>query len=241
MPKPRFEVIKNHLLNKINNGQWRPGDPVLSENQLAEQFEVSRMTARRALSELTDSGVLERIRGVGTFVAEQLPTGSLLRIRNIAEEIVERGHRHRSEVLCLEKQLTDEHSQHLLALAAGTKMWFSRLLHFENDTPIQIEDRYVNADIAPKYLEQDFTLQTPSAYLSNITPLSEADHWVEAVTTDENIRKLLNMKKTQPCLKVSRRTYSHVAVKRKKVLQVVNFAYLYHPGDRYRLGGHLQF
>lgn len=242
MAKPRFEVIKSHVLNKINKGQWKPGDAVPSENQLAERFSVSRMTARRALSELTESGVLERIKGAGSFVAERLPTGSLLSIRNIADEILERGHTHNAEVLKLASQTVTEQNRHLLALPVDTKIWYSRVLHYENGTPIQLEDRFVNADLVPDYLTQDFTQQTPSAYLSQISPLSEADHWVEAVLLPTELRQHLDMPKSQPCLKISRRTYSQrLSSAGKKSAQVVNFAYLYHPGDRYRLGGHLHF
>ena len=139
MPKPRFEVIKNHVLQKIHKGQWQPGDAVPSENQLAEKFAVSRMTARRALSELTENGVIERIQGAGSFVAEQLPTGSLLSIRNIADEIVERGHEHHAEVLILEEQRVTEANHHLLALPVNSTLWFSRVLHCENGTPIQLD------------------------------------------------------------------------------------------------------
>lgn len=241
MPKPRFEVIKQHIIDKIEKGSWVSGDTVPSENQLSEQFLVSRMTARRALSELTQSGVLERIQGAGTFVAEQLPTGSLLEIRNIADEIAERGHSHKAEVLCLEARISDEKMRHLLALNAGQKYWFSRVLHFENNLPIQLEERFVNAKLVPDYLQQDFSQITPGAYLTQVTPLSEADHWIEAINGSSKVCKLLAMKKNTHCLKVSRRTYSRKKNAKTKQLDIVNFAYLYHPGDRYRLGGHLNF
>jgi GntR family histidine utilization transcriptional repressor len=241
MSKPRFEVIKQHILGHIEKGSWLPGDNVPSENQLAEQFSVSRMTARRALTELTGSGVLERIQGAGTFVATQLPTGSLLDIRNIAEEINERGHSHHARVLCLEARKADKQVQHMLTINIGDRYWFSRVLHFENDSPIQIEDRFVNAAMAPEYLHQDFSAITPSAYLTQVTPLSEADHWIEATQLDAELCALLKMQKTQPCLKISRRTYTYKNTIKNKRLEIVNFAYLYHPGNRYRLGGHLNF
>lgn len=241
MPKPRFEVIKRHIIDKIEKGVWVSGDTVPSENQLSEKFSVSRMTARRALSELTQSGVLERIQGAGTFVAEQLPTGSLLEIRNIADEVAERGHIHRAQVLSLEARTSDERMRHLLAIPEGQTYWFSQVLHFENDLPIQLEERFVNAKLVPEYLEQDFSLITPGAYLTQVTPLSEADHWVEAINGNAKQCKLLAIKKNTHCLKISRRTYTRKNTMKNKRLDVVNFAYLYHPGDRYRLGGHLNF
>jgi len=244
MPEPRFEVIKKHIVNKVEKGLWLPGNAVPSENQLAEKFLVSRMTARRALTELTESGVLERRQGAGTFVAEQLPTGSLLEIRNIADEINDRGHQHIAEVLELEEKLATEHVALQLSIEKGTPVFFSRLRHIEQDTlgkqtAIQVEERFVIKDVAPDYLKQDFTQITPSAYLSAISPLSEADHWVEAVLPDKNIQTWLNIATTTPCLKLSRRTFSYRAGKTKRQKQIVNFATLYHPGDKYRLGGHL--
>ncbi len=239
MPKPQFEIIKSHILQKIERGLWGQGDAVPSENQLAESFGVSRMTARRALSDLTGSGVLERVRGSGTFVANQLPTGSLLEIRNIADEISARGHRHHAMVIDLERRRADQRTGALLALAPGAEYFYSRLMHFENDLPIQLEERLVNPALAPAYLEQDFARQTPSAYLTQIAPLSEADHWVEAIIGDTDTCRHLRITECEPCLKISRRTFTRRP--NSPHPDVVNFAYLIHPGTRYRLGGHLNF
>jgi len=242
MPAPRFEVIKNHIVAKVENGQWRSGQIVPSENQLAKSFDVSRMTARRALTELTNAGVLERRQGVGTFVTQQLPTGSLLEIRSIAKEISDRGHTHIAEILALEEKRANEFIAEQLNINIGTTVFFSRLCHFEENTlkrrqVIQVEERFVIPSVAPDYLTQDFTQQTPSAYLSSISPLSEADHWVEAVMPNKQLQTWLEISEKIPCLKLSRRTYS--ASNSQRTRRIVNFAVLFHPGDKYRLGGHL--
>ena len=65
---PRFLVIKQYLENHINTGNWPAGTRVPSENDLAETFSVSRMTARRALAELDRQGLLLRSPGSGSFV-----------------------------------------------------------------------------------------------------------------------------------------------------------------------------
>ena len=87
--------MKDHILENIRSGDWAPGARVPSENELVEHFSISRMTANRALRELTADGFLSRVPGVGTFVREQPPRSSLLELRNIAEEIAARGHVHR--------------------------------------------------------------------------------------------------------------------------------------------------
>jgi len=92
MVQAKFAQIKQFILSRIETGEWQENDRVPSENQLTELFACSRMTARRALTELVDSGVLERTQGVGTFVAGLKSQSSLLAIRNIADEIKDRGH-----------------------------------------------------------------------------------------------------------------------------------------------------
>ena len=78
-----------------------------------------------------------------------------------------------------------------------------------------------------------FTQITPHTYLSRVAPLTEADHQIEAVLPEQSVASDLAMPISQPCLQVLRRTWSKQAV--------VSYAILTHPGDRYRLGGHLTF
>jgi len=233
MSTPRFAVIKSHIAQQIEQGHWLPGDKIPSENQLGEQFSVSRMTARRALTELVGDGVLVRTQGLGSFVADARPMSSLLEIRNIAEEIQARGHRHSSELLRLHAICADLQQAIWLSVTEGSQIYHSTLVHFENGVALQYEDRFVNPAFAPGYLQQDFQAQTPNAYLSRVAPLTEADHLVEAVCVASSIAEQLSITSTEPCLKVRRRTWCKQGV--------VSFAYLYHPGKRYRLGGHLNF
>lgn len=240
----QYEKIKRAIVQRVEQGDWRPGDAVPSENALAEQFEVSRMTARRALSELTDAGVLNRVQGRGSFVAEQLPTGSLLTIRSIDDEIRERGHDHSAEVLCLETRRADAHLARAFQCGLDDALFFSRLLHFETGSqgqrqPIQLEERYVNPILAPKYLQQDFQQMTPSAYLSQVAPLMEADHWVEACMPDEQTAQWLAMPLQEPLLKLTRQTYTYQQHTQNRPSPLVTLATLCYPGTRYRLGGHL--
>ncbi len=68
-----YEQISTHVLEQIRRGALRPGDRVPSEMELAAQFEVSRITSKRALAVLREAGLVERIRGKGTFVVPHLP------------------------------------------------------------------------------------------------------------------------------------------------------------------------
>lgn len=70
-PAPFYEKVKQAISEKIHRGEWRPHDRIPSEAELVAQFGFSRMTINRALRELTDEGMLVRLQGVGTFVAER--------------------------------------------------------------------------------------------------------------------------------------------------------------------------
>lgn len=227
----RYLTIKDYILDQIEIGAWGPGDKVFSENELAKKFSVSRMTARKAVDTLCSEGALVRSQGLGTFVADQRPMSSLLEIHNIADEIVGRGHDYACHVIKLEEMLTDKASANLLEMSEGQGVYHSILVHLENDIPVQYEDRLVNPKHAPDYINQDFLKQTPNAYLSLVAPLTEADHIVEALVPNKTI--LSELASDQPCLKITRRTWTRKGI--------VSIAYLYHPGDRYRLGGHLHF
>jgi DNA-binding LacI/PurR family transcriptional regulator len=68
-----YERICAHVLEQLRRGALRPGDRVPSEMELATQFAVSRITSKRALEVLREAGLVERIRGKGTFVVRRLP------------------------------------------------------------------------------------------------------------------------------------------------------------------------
>lgn len=229
----KFAHIKEFIYRKIESGDWPEYHPVSSENVLAEQFNVSRMTARRALQELADEGLVTRTRGSGTFVAPLKSQSALLTIRNIRDEIELRGHKHHAVVQLLERVVAPAHLATALQVPAETELLRSVITHFENDQAVQVEDRYVNPLLVPKYLDQDFTVITPHEYLCEVTPLTEASHLIEAVSPTREQIKWLGLAEAEPCLQIQRRTSCREGV--------VSQATLTHPGSRFRLGGHMTF
>src|ERR1700675_3956201 len=97
--RPLYLQAKWHILDNIGSGNWGTSASVPSENHIVKSFGVSRMTGNRALRELSDEGVLVRIAGVGSFVADRHARAHPLEIRSIADEIRGRGHVHRAEIV----------------------------------------------------------------------------------------------------------------------------------------------
>jgi GntR family histidine utilization transcriptional repressor len=224
---PLYAGVKQMILGRIQSGEWPPKHRVPSENELVVELGVSKMTANRALRELANEGELVRIQGVGSFVAERKGYSALFEVRNIAEEIAERGHAHEAKVIVLAEEKASPEVADAMELEIGAPIFHSLIVHSENGVPVQIEDRFVNPAAAPDYLSQDFAILTPNAYLTAAAPLSGSEHVVEAAMPQAWECKLLTILKSEPCLAIRRRTWSS--------RQVVSTARLIYPGHRYRL------
>lgn len=187
------------------------------------------MTANRALRELSDDRILVRVQGSGTFVAQQKFQSTLVEIRSIAEEVQSRGHLHRSELQCLERVKASGNLAADFDLAVGKALFHSVVVHFENDLPIQVEDRFVNPAVAPDYMQIDFGRTTANEYLMHAAPLSGVRYRIEALMPMPEIATMLHIDAVQPCLVLRRKTLSRG--------QVASVATLWHPANRYQFTG----
>lgn len=227
-----YARVKQHLKQGLASGRWPPGTLMPSEAELVAAFSVSRMTVNRALRELQAEGLVDRAQGVGTFAAQLHRVSSQLTINDLHDEIVARGHQHHAVV----------HKQHTLpaapalaaqlGVAAGATVFHTLIVHFENATPLQCEDRYVNPACAPGYLQADFTRTTPTHWLFQNTHLWRAQYSIEAARATPLEARLLALAADAPCLIVVRRTFSQSAP--------ITIARLVHPGALYSLNGEFQ-
>ena len=228
-PAAPYTRVKHFLKEGLGRGRWPPGSLMPSEADLVARFGVSRMTVTRALRELQTEGLVTRIQGVGTFAAHLSKVSSTLTIRDLHDEITERGHRHHAEVhIAREENATAELAMQL-GLADGDAVFRTLIVHFENGLPLQCEDRYVNPACAPDYLSVDFTQTTPTHYLLEVAPLWEAQFSIEASRPSAQEAKLLRIARDEPCLVLVRRTVSRGVP--------ITLARLVHPGSRYQIDG----
>ncbi len=225
--QPLYARVKDHILEHIRSGAWEPGKRVPSENELVESFGISRMTANRALRELTSEGFLSRVPGVGTFVREAPARSSLMELRNIAEEIAQRGHRYSSRVVSMGELTANPAQAEEFECAPLDRLFHIVIVHEENGVPVQLEDRHVNAGLLPDFLKQDFTKTTPTAWLLAATPVDELEHTVEAALATPAQQRLLDIAPMEPCLALHRRSWS-----KGKVATVATLTY---PASRYAL------
>ena len=227
--QPAYLQVKQHVLTQIHSGAWREGDAIPGEEALARSFGVSRMTVNRAIRELSDEQIVERVQGSGTYVAQQKYQATLVAIRNIADEIAARGHAHRSELHRLERARAGDVLARRFGLQANEHLFHSVVVHFENGEPIQVEDRWVNPAVAPDYMAQDFASQTPNAYLMRVAPLQGVSFVIEACLPSPEVAEMLAMAPEDTCLVLRRQTQSQG--------QVASVAAMWHPASRYQFTG----
>ncbi len=229
MTKPRYLVIKNYVRRKIESGTWAVGDKIPSENTLAKQFDVSRMTANRAFKELQDSGVLMRVAGAGSFVASPRTQNEFLAIRDIAEELKEKNHVHKMHVLARKTIKADHRLAELFEASIGDTLFFASICHTSDGLPILLERRWVFAEAFPEFEQADLAKHSTYHFLMNAAPLQRAEHKVRAINADEDICKALQLEQGAACLVLHRRTWSQG--------QVVSCADLIYVGGRYEFTG----
>ncbi|MCA0451427.1 MAG: histidine utilization repressor [Proteobacteria bacterium] len=205
---PAYEQVKRFITDHIQSGKWEAGRRVPSEIELVEQLGVSKMTVNRAMRELTAAGIIVRRQGVGSFVSKTKPQSALLEMRDIAEEIEARGNRHSAEMKVLETITLEKSDAEAIGMRAGLRVFHSLIVHRENDTPVQLEERWIDPAVFPNYISVDFSKVTPYRYLRGSVEATEIEHIIHAILPNPQARELLEVPDGEPCLLLFRRTWA---------------------------------
>ncbi|MFC3093471.1 UTRA domain-containing protein [Alteromonas sediminis] len=230
----KYQKIRQWLEDGINKGIWRDQSPLPPETEIAAQFGTSRMTARRAIMELVAEDRLQRLAGVGTFVKTKKAASSLLKIKNIADEVKDRGNQYANQLLLLEDTAAPAKAAAGLEIKLNTPIYHSQILHFENQQPIQLESRYINKTLVPDYVEQAFNSEfTPASFLQKHYPLTKVLFYVEARIGNDFESDQLALGEDNAVLVILRKTWSKEGL--------ISYTELVHPGHAYQLGGELNF
>ncbi len=203
-PEPVYLSIQRYLTEKIRTGALRAGDKAPSENELASEFGVSRLTVQRAIAGLVSRGLVTRVRGSGTYISIAPWQFSLFEIREMAEEIRSRGGNPVRDVLKQVKQPASDDVAAVLEVEMGVELFHASVLELDGSTPMAIVNRWSVTDVFPDFLEQDFNQTTVFAYWASRTSLDEVDLTITAILPDADQRRLLSLGKNVPCVRLHR-------------------------------------
>ena len=219
--------ILTDIEGRIVSGEWPPGYRIPFEVDLAKQYECSRMTVNKALTQLARAGLIERIKRFGSFVRQPLVNSAVLEIHDIRKEV--ESLKQVYSFATSKRALRKATSTDALALdvALATPVLELASVHFAGKDPFCIEARLINLASVPDAADADFTETTASQWLLSRVPWSTAEHRIQAVAADAATAAALAIPKGTACLVVERRTWSNASP-----VTCVRFTY---PGNRHAL------
>lgn len=166
-PVPMYHQLKHRIIDDIARLGLRPGDLLPGEHKLCEQFGVSRTVVRQALSQLEHQGVIERVKGKGTFVAHQKTPESLVHtLTGLYQEVAARGGHVHSDVRRQEVTPADDEVADALGVAPGTDVVVIERLRHVDSEPWSWTTTYLPLDIGQKVLHEDLSDQSLYALLA---------------------------------------------------------------------------
>lgn len=160
---PQYVRIRELLRRSLRAGEFQIGDRIPSETELAETYVVSRMTARRAVNELAEEGLLVRQSGLGTFVCDPKYGRIGSRLTSFHEEMKRQGYNPTSRVLSNGAEEATKDVAAKLQLDAGDKVVRVVRLRFVDGKPIALQKAYVPYQLFPDLLDRT-DLDTQSLY-----------------------------------------------------------------------------
>lgn len=205
-PLPLHYQLKQHLLEKIESGEWKPNGLIPSEQELQEQFGLSRTTVRQALSDLVYDGLLTRERGRGTFVAPPKMTHSPEERKSLTEFMMEKGIKPGWKVI--EKGFVEANKEvaENLKVAHKSRVYRIRRLRLAEDRPIGVHTAFLPEAISSQVNEAALLEGGSLQYISHIPQMmtSRASRSIEAIPASELDVKLLHLSLGSPILQITR-------------------------------------
>lgn len=210
---PLYREVRRRILQCVAEGEWKPGERLPAESELAGRFGVAISTLRAGVKELTAAGVLIRRQGKGTFVAQHDPHAQHFRFSNIYGW--ERGKiSTRREIISMRKVRADRETTDLLRLGDATSPMVHHVICTLHDAAavVGVMDIMLPVSLFPKLKSKDFEPTTENIYsvyqrACGVTVLRMEER-VSARTADANTGKILNVRRGHPLLQVERIAYT---------------------------------
>ena len=210
LSKPLYNQIQEYITELILSGKLAPDAKIQSEREFSEELGVSRMTVRRAITELVNVGLLVRRHGSGTYVAQPKVTYEAREMVNYIQAMNARNIATTSQLLEFEEMAASRRLAELLGIQIGNPLYHVSVLRFANRVPVILERGFFPHDRWPKMEEWD--LEKTSVYdllisVYKVTP-SRISQTVEAVVATDTVAQQLRVEEGFPLLLLSRIMHS---------------------------------
>ena len=228
-PVPIYHQIKEKIIDAIAEEVLYEGDPIPSERELVKHLNVSRMTVRRALNELSLSGELLTRPGKGTYVHGRKVQQRLAHLAGLSADMAQGGHITTSSVLRAEIVSADGKIAERLQLQSGQSVVVLERLRFVDGEPTCWERAYLPEQLCPALLRFDFTQRSLYDVLQKDYGLKLHHGWqsMEAVPSNWREQQLLHIPEGAPVFLAERIVLTEAE-------RVIEYSKSSFRGDRYR-------
>jgi GntR family transcriptional regulator len=210
--RPLYQQIKDLITRSLQAGEWRPGDAIPSEMELAARFKVSQGTVRKAIDALADENLLVRRQGKGTFVATHAEEHTQFRFLRLAPDDGDTEGAARRFIDCRRVRAPADIARALVLRAGDSAIQVRRVLSFRG-RPVVLDDIWL-----PGALFKGLTAERLAGYRGPMYRLFEAEFGVPMIRADEKIRAvaadaataaLLEVPAGAPLLSVERVSFTY--------------------------------
>lgn len=205
-PVPLYYQIAGQLRQQMIAMKMQQGDLLTTDERVQVEFGVSRATASKAINELVDEGLVERVTGKGTFVSPprlQVPLPIML---GFTEEIKRRGMHPSSRIVSARWAKASGNAVQALGVEEGARVFRLERIRLADEKPILL-----TVDVLPESLEigpeGDFSGSLYELMESRGIQLGECQNIIVAAVTDRRLSKLLGVKEGFPVLSLRRTSY----------------------------------
>lgn len=205
---PLYKQIERAVRMEILSGRWPAGYRLPSEHSLMESLSTTRATVSKALSKLTEAGLLERRRKQGTRVARTTETHAVIGFLDVRQDIEGKGRTYSYKVLRKRELVAGKATAFWPAVNAGTPVLALTAAHCGFDTPEVLEERYINLAAAPDAAEADFEAEMPNTWLLARLPCTRLRHTIRAEAADAAEAERLGVPVGSPLLVSLRQTWA---------------------------------
>lgn len=205
--QPLYKQVEEHVTQLIWEQRWKPGDMLPNEFELAKEFGVSQGTVRKALNTLTDSKILTRRQGVGTFVSELTGNQVLYRFFGLVED-GKKPELPKAEILSLELEKPSKEVAEQLELSKKDKVIVMNRRRILNDMPCVLETIFLPEKYFPDLMQEKSIPHTLYHFFQtrfNVTVRETTDRIKADLATTKDA-ELLDIKKGEPLLEFTRLT-----------------------------------
>ncbi len=204
-PLPYYHQLKSLLRAEIARSKLVAGDRLPGDHQLCSRYAVSRTVVRQALSELEFEGVIERVKGRGTFVAAQKTSQGLVQsLTGLFEDLSSHGMHLRSEVRRFDVVPADETVAEALRLPLGEPVVLLDRLRFVGEVPLVVVTTYLPVGLLPGLVAADLRDHSLYAIMerAGVRPVL-GQRVVEARPATSGLARDLGLRRGAPILLLS--------------------------------------